>query len=537
MVIRVSSLKITLILFLILALTGCNLPGRNAISISITSPAEDQSVVLLEETRVITRVTAAQGVEQVQLFINGTLTQTDQPQEGAPTEYVADQPWTPDQEGNAIITVVATDANGNISDPVSVTVQVVPSVSQEEGATTPTSTATVETGEATPTNETTCTTEAAFVEDVTIPVNSYLSPGATFTKIWRVNNTGTCDWSGYDLVLASGDPMSAATPQAIPLVTSGSSVDLGINMIAPTAPGTYSAVWRLRKDDGAVFGPDLSLTIIVPQPSTNTPTPTQTLTPTPTVTLTLTPTFTHTPTHTATTPPLSVEQVLEQISIGANSTGNTTVACPSGSVIVSGGFAAATGLRVYHSMMDANGWRVFAKNTSGSSKLLNVYAICLHNSGGTVTQAFYQGEGVPNDIAHLSVACPAGSVVTGGGWVIGSNNPIEIYNSTMVENGWQIYVNNSGGGSPLINVYAICLSGVSGTTTQVSNSGPVPANDIGNVVTACPAGSTITGGGFATNLGVTIYNTSMEGNGWQNYARNSLGSQKLLNTYAICYSP
>ena len=64
MVIRVSSLKITLILFLILALTGCNLPGRNAISISITSPAEDQSVVLLEETRVITRVTAAQGVNK-----------------------------------------------------------------------------------------------------------------------------------------------------------------------------------------------------------------------------------------------------------------------------------------------------------------------------------------------------------------------------------------------------------------------------------------------------------------------------------------
>jgi hypothetical protein len=529
---RVPPFKTILILITLLTLTGCNLPGGGDISVSITSHTDGQTVVLMQETRIVSRVTASRGVEKVQLFINGQLTRTDSPPEGSPNEYVADQPWIPDQEGNVILTIVATDIRGNTSEPVSVAVQVVPAISGADATPTPTSTTEPE-GETDPTVDTACINEATFVEDVSIPVNAYVSPGANFTKIWRVNNSGTCEWSGYQLILTSGDALGAASPQAVPLVSPGSNVDLSIPMTAPGTPGTYSAIWRLRAGDGTLFGPDLSLTIIVPQPATLTFTPTVTATPSPTFTLTPTPTKTPT----ATTEPLSVEQIYEQISINPSANGSTTVTCPAGSVVVSGGFASSTGLRVYHSMMDGNGWRVYARNNSGSSRLLNVYATCLSNSGGTVTQAFFQGEAVPNDTAHLEVACPAGSVVTGGGWVIGSTNPVEIYNSTRAGNGWQIYINNTGGSSPLINVYAICLSGVSGSTTQVYETGDVPGNDIGNVNRACPAGSYVTGGGFATNLGVVIYNTTKDGNGWQNYARNTLGSTKGLNTYAICYSP
>ncbi len=531
-----QKLQFTMALFLISALTGCNLPigGSVNVNVTINSHSDGQSVVLLQETRVVSLVRASQGVEKVQLFINGQLIHTDTPLEGNPKEYIADQPWIPDQEGNMIITVVATDVKGNTSEPVSITVQVVPSISAGETTNTPTATSEMPAGETpTVTLESTCTNEAVFVEDVTIPVNSYLSPGATFTKIWRVNNSGTCDWMGYQLILVSGDLMGATTPQALPITNAGSQIDVALDLTAPTTPGSYTATWRLRAESGTVFGPDLSLTIIVPQPSTNTPTPTQTQpsTATPTATATATPTTT------ATTPPLFVEQIYEQITIESGTTGNTTVTCPAGSIVVSGGFASSSGLRVYHSMMDDNGWRVYANNTSGSSKLLNVYAVCMHNSGGSVTQAFVQDNAVANDIAHLDVACPAGSFVTGGGWVIGSTNPVEIYNSSKKDNGWQIYINNSGGDTPLINAYAICLSDVSGSTTQVYESADVPANDIGNAIASCPAGSTITGGGFATNLGVIIYNTSIKDNGWQNYARNDLGTEKGLNTYAICYTP
>ena len=36
---------------------------------------------------------------------------------------------------------------------------------------------------------------ATFVADVTIPDGTYINPGASFTKIWRLKNTGTCAWT------------------------------------------------------------------------------------------------------------------------------------------------------------------------------------------------------------------------------------------------------------------------------------------------------------------------------------------------------
>src|SRR5512147_319374 len=45
-----------------------------------------------------------------------------------------------------------------------------------------------------PTNAPDCTNSAAFVTDVTIPDNTNVAGGTTFTKTWRVSNTGTCVW-------------------------------------------------------------------------------------------------------------------------------------------------------------------------------------------------------------------------------------------------------------------------------------------------------------------------------------------------------
>ena len=65
----------------------------------------------------------------------------------------------------------------------------------------------------------------------------------------------------------------------------------------------------------------------------------------------------------------------------------------------------------------------------------------------------------------------------------------------------------------------------------------MPANDVKHVAIECPSGSYVTGGGFATNLEVTIYNESISGNSWNEYGRNNAGTSKTLNGYAICYSP
>ena len=36
---------------------------------------------------------------------------------------------------------------------------------------------------------------AAFVADVTIADGSYIAPGSTFTKTWRIRNNGTTTWN------------------------------------------------------------------------------------------------------------------------------------------------------------------------------------------------------------------------------------------------------------------------------------------------------------------------------------------------------
>lgn len=517
---------IPLVAVFILLLSSCNLPGRSPVEITLTSHENGQAILLGQKARIVSTATGARGIEKVELYINGELLEAAEPAEGNPREFTADQPFTPQQEGNVILSVLAYDTRGNQSQPVNISLLVVQSLEDAGVIPEGTVTLTPQGLDQTQTAAVGCTNTATFVSDLTIPANTVLSAGSNFTKIWRVSNAGSCDWVGYQLVHASGDLLGASSPQAIGLVNAGANGDLSVEMTAPGSPGTYTSIWRMRASDGTVFGPDLAVTIIVPQPSTNTPNPTATFTPTVTVT----------PTNTST--PISVSQPYEGLSLSAGQTVNTTVNCPADSVVVSGGYAANDGVRVWHSTKNGNGWRVYATNTTGSSKLVNVYATCLHNTGGTTDIELTQTNINANGYTNLVASCPGGSVVTGGGWVIGSDSNVSVYNSSKSGNGWQIYVQNDGGSTPLVNAYAICLSGTGGSTSSVSDtSGVVPAGDIEHLVMECPGGSYVTGGGFAVNNGAMIYNETRTGNAWQIYARNNTGSQKLLYGYAICYSP
>ena len=100
-----------------------------------------------------------------------------------------------------------------------------------------------------------CTNRAAFVSDVTIPDNSFITANTPFTKIWRLRNTGTCTWNtAYSTTFVSGDSMSAVFPVPLPMtVVPGQSVDVAVNMVAPSIAGTYKGNWSLRSDTGQNF--------------------------------------------------------------------------------------------------------------------------------------------------------------------------------------------------------------------------------------------------------------------------------------------
>jgi len=97
---------------------------------------------------------------------------------------------------------------------------------------------------------------AGFVDDITIQDGTKFSPGASFVKTWRLKNLGTCTWTNaYSVFLDSGTAMNA--PAAILLssnVAPGQSVDISIQMQAPAEARTYRGNWKLKDQNGTVFG-------------------------------------------------------------------------------------------------------------------------------------------------------------------------------------------------------------------------------------------------------------------------------------------
>jgi hypothetical protein len=119
-----------------------------------------------------------------------------------------------------------------------------------------------------------CSDDSAFVADVNFPDNTPVSPGQTFTKIWRIQNNGSCTWTtDYQVVHIGGEHMGAQQGMRLNHdVPPGESCEVSVTFTAPTTPGTYRSGWQLRTPDGALFGAKPYVQIVVPAP-TDTPTP------------------------------------------------------------------------------------------------------------------------------------------------------------------------------------------------------------------------------------------------------------------------
>jgi polar amino acid transport system substrate-binding protein len=104
-----------------------------------------------------------------------------------------------------------------------------------------------------------------------------LQPGQTFVKGWRVRNTGTCTWnSSYFLGFVQGDAMGGQPAFVRGQVAPGATFDFQVNLVAPTAPGTYQGFWQMTGSNGRRFGETIWVGIQVAAAPTPTPAPTQT---------------------------------------------------------------------------------------------------------------------------------------------------------------------------------------------------------------------------------------------------------------------
>ncbi|HJR81827.1 MAG TPA: NBR1-Ig-like domain-containing protein [Anaerolineales bacterium] len=102
----------------------------------------------------------------------------------------------------------------------------------------------------TPSPTPSCHDEAVFVEDVTYPDNTHLQAGEEFTKTWKLQNTGTCTWIDYTIAFVSGDRMEALESVSVPETEAQSTVDVSIDLVAPSEDGSYIGNFELRDAEG-----------------------------------------------------------------------------------------------------------------------------------------------------------------------------------------------------------------------------------------------------------------------------------------------
>jgi uncharacterized protein YkwD len=102
-----------------------------------------------------------------------------------------------------------------------------------------------------PTVQTGCTDSAVYVKDVSIPDNTKLKAGEAFTKTWQLRNTGTCIWNiRYALVFVGGEQMGAVVTTPLSETPPGETLDISINLVAPTKDGAYTGLFELRNPKG-----------------------------------------------------------------------------------------------------------------------------------------------------------------------------------------------------------------------------------------------------------------------------------------------
>lgn len=93
---------------------------------------------------------------------------------------------------------------------------------------------------------------AIFVADVTIPDGTVIAPGAAFKKTWKLQNAGSSTWTtSYSFAYISGEKMGSIT--SVPLAQSvapGAQIEISVDMVAPTTPGSYQSYWKMKSASG-----------------------------------------------------------------------------------------------------------------------------------------------------------------------------------------------------------------------------------------------------------------------------------------------
>lgn len=104
----------------------------------------------------------------------------------------------------------------------------------------------------------------SFVSDVSIPDNTPVTAGQSFTKTWKVKNSGTCAWdAGFKFAFTGGDAMGGTTYTVPASVAGGAVTDISVAMTAPNKTGTIRGNWRMSTASGQFFGDEVYVQVVI----------------------------------------------------------------------------------------------------------------------------------------------------------------------------------------------------------------------------------------------------------------------------------
>jgi len=98
-----------------------------------------------------------------------------------------------------------------------------------------------------------CKDKAILVQDVTIADGTNVPRASKFTKTWKLQNTGTCPWTGYTVAFVSGDRMSSPDTAPVSQTLAGKTVDVSVDLVAPSIDGAYTGFFELHNASGQVL--------------------------------------------------------------------------------------------------------------------------------------------------------------------------------------------------------------------------------------------------------------------------------------------
>jgi hypothetical protein len=97
--------------------------------------------------------------------------------------------------------------------------------------------------------------DSRFEGDITYPDGTVVPPNSSFTKIWRIRNTGTVFWANRFLGRVNEQPCQAPAVVAVPQTRPGETVDIAVTVRTPAEPGRCKIYWKMADEQGRTLFP------------------------------------------------------------------------------------------------------------------------------------------------------------------------------------------------------------------------------------------------------------------------------------------